>query len=95
MNGRPLPEAARPKSPKWPIGCAPICLNNTGRSRVMSGELGNHMHTYLIEMLECPEFPGDLDPDIMDRNENRIRGREVFARLVWSPFLRGTGRACP
>lgn len=35
------------------------------------------MHTYLIELLECPACHGKLDWDITEQNENRIETAEV------------------
>src|SRR5512141_2092907 len=35
------------------------------------------MHTYLIEMLECPACHGKLDWDITEQNEDRIETAQV------------------
>ena len=44
------------------------------------------MHTYLIEMLECPACHGELEWSIAERNENRIEAAEAHCKACTATY---------
>ena len=45
------------------------------------------MHTYLIEMLECPVCHGELEWSIAEHNENRIEAAEARCQACTAIYL--------